>query len=112
LRAPDRDGRRRIRRRALNRALRLDGDPVYYFEIDGGHVSDPRAADEGGVQTAEQVTLSVLANEPGHSFTYHHDFDHDRSCNVVVEEITAVDPAGNDVVIFGDEPGPDRSAQG
>ena len=60
---------------------------------------------------AEQVTLSMLANEPGHSFTYRHDLDHDRACNVVVEEITAVDPAGNDVVVFGDEPGPDRSSQ-
>lgn len=95
-------------RDALNRALGLDGDPVYRFEIDGGHVSDPRAADEGDVQTAEQVTLSMLANEPGHSFTYRPDLDHDRACNVVVEEITAVDPAGNDVVVFGDEPGPDR----
>jgi Plasmid pRiA4b ORF-3-like protein/SEC-C motif len=99
-------------RDALNRALGLDGDPLYRFEIDGGHVSDPRAADDGDVQTADQVTLSVLANEPGHSFTYHHDLDHDRACIVVVEEITAVDPAGNDVVVFGDEPRPDRSSQG
>jgi len=63
-------------------------------------------ADEGDVQTAEQVTLSMLANEPGHSFTYRHDLDHGRACNVVVEEITAVDPAGNDVAVFGDEPRP------
>jgi len=78
---------------------------LYRFEIDGGHVSDPRV-DEGDVQTAEQVTLSMLANEPGHSFTYRHDLDHGRACNVVVEEITAVDPAGNDVGVFGDEPRP------
>ncbi|MGD0240878.1 MAG: hypothetical protein ABSB59_11200 [Streptosporangiaceae bacterium] len=26
----------------------------------------------------------------------------------MVEEITAVDPAGNDVVVFGEEPSPDR----
>lgn len=97
---------------ALNRALRLDGDPVYCFEINGGRVADPRAVDEGGVQTAEQVTLSVLANEPGHSFTYHPDLDHDRACIVVVEEINAVDPADNDVVVFGDEPGPDGSLHG
>jgi hypothetical protein len=41
-----------------------------------------------------------------------HDLDHDRACIVVVEEITAVDPAGNDVVVFGGEPGPDRSSPG
>ncbi len=92
-------------------ALGLDGDPLYRFEIHGGHVSDPCGAAEGDAQTAERVTLSVLANEPGHSFTYRYDLDHDRACNVVVEEITAVYPAGNDVVVFGDEPGPDRSSQ-
>jgi hypothetical protein len=95
-------------RDTLNRALGLDGDPVCRFEIDGGHVSDPRAADEGDVQTAEQVTLSVLANGPGHLFMYHHDLDHDRACIVVVEDITAVDPGDNHVVVFADEPGPDR----
>jgi hypothetical protein len=86
---------------ALNRALGLDGDPSYYFEIDGGRVPDPRTAGEGDLQTAEQVTLSALANEPGHSFTYHYDLDHDRACNVVVEEITAIDPTGNDVMVLG-----------
>jgi hypothetical protein len=89
-------------RDALNWALRLDGDPRYCFEIDGGHVLDPRTADEGDAQTAEQITLSALANEPGHAFTYHYDLDRDRACIVVIEEITAVDPANNDVMVIGD----------
>jgi hypothetical protein len=46
----------------------------------------------------------MLANEPGQSFTYRYDLDHDRACTIVIEEITAVDPAGNDVVAFGDAP--------
>lgn len=91
-------------RDALNQALSLDGDPFYCFEIAGGHVPDPRAADEDDPQTAEQATLSMLANEPGHSFTYRYDLDHDPACTVVIEEIAAVDPADNDVVVFGDAP--------
>lgn len=65
-------------------------------------MADPRAADEDAPQTAEQATLSMLANEPGHSFTYRYDLDDDRACTVVIEELTAIDPAGNDVVVFSD----------
>jgi len=51
--------------------------------------------------TAAQATMSMLANEPGHSFTYCYDLDCDRACTVVIEEIAAVDPAHNDVIIIG-----------
>jgi len=89
---------------ALNQALGVDDDPLYLFEIDGGEVPDPRVANEADSHTAAQATLSMLANEPGHRFTYCYDLDRDRACTVVVEEITAVDPARNDVVIVDGAP--------
>ena len=91
-------------RDSLNQALGLDGDPLYCFEITGGRVSDPRAVDADEPQTAEQATLSMLANEPGQSFTYRYDLDRDQACTVLIEEITAVRPADNDVVVFGGAP--------
>jgi hypothetical protein len=33
--------------------------------------------------------------------TYWYDLDCDRACTVVIEEIAAVDPARNDVIIIG-----------
>jgi hypothetical protein len=89
---------------ALNQALGVDDDPLYLFEIDGGEVPDPRVANEEDSHTAAQATLSMLANEPGHRFTYCYDLDRDRACTVVVEEITAVDPARNDVMIVDGAP--------
>lgn len=86
---------------ALNQALGVDEDSLYLFEIEGGEVPDPRVADERDSCTAARATLSMLANEPGHSFTYCYDLDCDRACTVVIEEIAAVDPARNDVIIIG-----------
>jgi hypothetical protein len=88
-------------RDALNQALGVDDDSLYLFEIEGGEVPDPRVADEKDSCTAAQATLSMLANEPGHSFTYCYDLDRHRACTVVIEEIAAVDPAHNDVIIIG-----------
>jgi len=86
---------------ALNQALGLGEDSLYLFEIEGGEVPDPRMADEEDSCTAGQATLSMLANEPGHSFTYCYDLDCDRACTVVIEEIAAVDPTDNEVIIIG-----------
>ena len=89
-------------RDALNQALGMEDDSLYLFEIEGGgEVPDPRVAVEEDSYTAAEATLSMLANEPGHSFTYCHDLDRDRACTVVIEEITAVDPARNDVIVIG-----------
>jgi hypothetical protein len=91
-------------RDALNQALGVDDDPLYCFEIDGGEVPDPRVANEEDSHTAVQATLSMLANEPGHKFTYSYDLDRDRACTVAVEGIAAVDPARNDVMIIDGRP--------
>lgn len=87
-------------RDALNQALGVDDDPLYCFEIDGGEVPDPRVAGEEDSHTAGQATLSMMANEPGHSFTYCYDLDRDRTCAIVIEDITAVDPDRNDVLVI------------
>ena len=65
---------------------------------------DPRVANEEDSYTAAQTTLSMLANEPGHRFTYCYDLARDRAYADVVEEIAAVDPARNDVIFVDGAP--------
>jgi hypothetical protein len=70
----------------------VDDDSLYLFEIEGGEVPDSRVRTRRTPTPAAQATLSMLANEPGHSFTYCYDLDGDRACTLVIEEIAAVDP--------------------
>ena len=87
--------------RVLAEAIGRDGDqPRYRFEIGGGYVLDARMEDEDDIQTADQVTASMLANEPGQSFRFQYDYADGRTHTVTIEDVVAVDPAHNDVLIL------------